>query len=359
MNLYDIAHLRLVNQQITKPKFNTENEVVSWLGAVQAQDYNMSKWAVGVRLPDSTEKTVESAIESGEIIRTHVLRPTWHLVSSADVHWMLELSAPQIKSLSASRDKELGLTETVFTRSNSIIEKALRDNQHLTREEMVKLLATAGFTNDNNRVSHLLMRAEIEGIIGSGSTKAGKQTYALLHERVPKTKSLKRDEAAAELARRYFTSHGPATLPDFVWWSGLPVKACRQAVEDIKTSFVSETIGGQTLWFAPLVAKPKVARDRLFLLAAYDEFIISYKNRTASLPFENHIRAVLINGIFRPVVVQNGQVIGIWKRTVKNDKVILETEYFGSHDNSTTDKITSAFASYAHFIGKKPEIINS
>lgn len=359
MNFNDIAQLRLANQQITKPKFKKVFDVVSWLGVVQAQDYNMSKWAVGVRLPGSTDKTVESAISSGEIIRTHVLRPTWHLVSAADIHWMLELSAPQIKSLARSRDKELGLTETAFTRSNSIIEKALHDNQHLTREEMVKLLTLSGFGNDNNRVSHLLMRAEIEGIIASGKIKNGKQTYALLHDRIPKTRTMKRDEAAAKLARRYFTSHGPATLKDFIWWSGLPVKDCRQAIEDIKSDFVSETVGEQTLWFTPSATKTKPEKNHFVLLPAFDEFIISYKNRTASLPFENHIRAVLINGIFRPVIVQNGQVIGIWKRTIKNDKVFLETEYFGSPDDSSKDKITAAFASYAHFIDKTPEIIKS
>jgi hypothetical protein len=359
MNLNEIAILRLVNQQIVTPAFKTVNEVVGWLGAVQAQDYAMSKWAVGVRLPGSTDKTIESALNRGEIIRTHVLRPTWHLVSAADIYWMLELSAPQIKSMARSRDTELGLTEATFSRSNSIIEKALRDGQHLTREEMVKLLAASGFENDNNRVSHLLMRAEIEGIIASGSIKNGKQTYALLPDRIPKTKTLKRDEAAAKLARRYFTSHGPATLKDFVWWSGLPVKECRQAIEDLKTGFVSETFGDETFWFASSVIAPKIEKNHVVVLPAFDEFIISYKSRTASLPFENHIRAVLINGIFRPVIVHNGKVIGIWKRTVKNDKVFLETEYFGSPDELIKDKITAAFASYAHFIGKKPEIITS
>lgn len=353
INLNEIALLRLANQQIASPSFNSAAEITRWLGAVQAQDFPMSKWALGVRLPGSTDKTVESAIDRGEIIRTHVLRPTWHLVSSADIHWMLELSAPQIKSLSRSRDKELGLDETAFTRSNAIIEKVLRDNQHLTREELVKLLALSGFGNDNNRVSHLLMRAEIEGIIGSGNTKAGKQTYAILHERVPKTKTLKRYEAAAELARRYFTSHGPATLKDFVWWSGLPVKECRQAIEDIKTNFVSETSGDETYWMAPSVIIPQVEKDLVLLLPAFDEFIISYKKRTASLPFENHIRAVLINGIFRPVIVQNGKVIGIWKRTLKNEKVIIETEYFGSPDKTIQKLVEKEFEKYVQFLGKK------
>jgi hypothetical protein len=353
MKLNEIALLRLVNQQIVSSAFNSVAEITCWMGAIQAQDYAMSKWALGVRLPGSTDKTLELAIDSGDIIRTHVLRPTWHLVSSADIHWMLELSAPQIKSLSKSRDKELGLDETVFTRSNSIIEKALLDNRHLTREELVKLLVAAGFSNDNNRMSHLLMRAEIEGIISSGSTKAGKQTYAILHERVPKTKMLKRDEAAAELARRYFTSHGPATLNDFVWWSGLPVKECRQAIEDIKSGFAGETFDNETYWLSPETVAAEIEKNSIFLLPAFDEYLISYKNRTASLPFENHIRAVFINGVFRPVIVQNGQVIGIWKRTIKNDKVILETEYFGSPDKTIRKLVEKEFEKYVQFLEKR------
>ena len=356
MNLNEIALLRLLNQQITVPALKTAGEVVSWMGAVQAQDYNMSEWAVGVRLPGSTVNTIKSAINSGEIIRTHVLRPTWHLVSAADIYWMLELSAPQIKSLSRSRDKELGLTELAFSRSNSIIEKALRDNKHLTRDELVKLLVAGGFINDNNRVSHLLMRAEIDGIIASGSIKAGKQTYALLADWIPKTKILNRGEAIAELARRYFTSHGPATLQDFNWWSGLPVKDCRQAVEDLKNSFDSAKIGDDTYFFAPVNSVPKIEKKHIVLLPAYDEFIISYKNRTASLPFENHVKAVSNNGFFRPVIVHNGKAIGIWKRTVKNEKVFLTAEFFGIATASVKKQIAANFVSYASFIGKSPEI---
>lgn len=353
MNLNEIALLRLVNQQLAISKLKTPKEVVDWMGAIQAQDYSMSKWAVGARLPGSTDKSVESAINSGEIIRTHALRPTWHLVASEDVGWILELSAPQIKTAMRARDRELGLTETVFNTSNNIIEKALCSGNHLTREALVALLAEQGFENENNRVSHLLMRAEIEGIICSGRIKSGKQTYALLAERVPKTRELKRDEAAAELARRYFTSHGPATLTDFVWWSGLPVKECRQAIEEIKTSFVAETFDNETYWLSSETVIPGIQKDKIFLLPAYDEFIISYKNRTPSLTFENHIKTVSNNGIFRPIIVQNGQVIGIWKRTIKNDKVILETEYFGSPGKTIQKQVEKEFEKYVQFLGKK------
>lgn len=356
MNLDEIALLRLKNQQITRPGFKTAAEVVRWLGAVQAQDYNMSEWAVGVRLPGSTANTIKTAINSGEIIRTHVLRPTWHLVSADDIYWMLKLSAPQIKSLSRSRDKELGLTETAFNRSNSVLEKALRNNRHLTREELLKILATAGFSNDDNRVSHILMRAEIEGIIANGTIIDGKQTYALLAERVSNIKTMQRNEAVLELGRRYFTSHGPATLHDFVWWSGLPVKDCRWAVEELKNSFNSAKIDEETYLFTSFEKNQEAEKNHVGTLPAFDEFIISYKNRTASLPYENQIKAVHINGVFRPVILYNGKVIGIWKRTVKKEKVFLSAELFGSVTASVKKRIEANFHSFAHFIGKSPEI---
>lgn len=353
MNLNEIALLRLTNQQISFSGLKTVAELVYWLGAVQAQDFPAAKWAVGVRLPGSTDKTVETAIDSGEIIRTHVLRPTWHLVSAEDVYWMLELTAPQIKTAARSRDRELELTEEAFLHCNTLLEKWLRDGNYLPREELVKLLADAGFSNDNNRVSHILMRAEIDGIIGSGPTKAGKQTYALLAERVPFKKLLKREEAAAELARRYFTSHGPAALPDFAWWSGLPVKECRQAIEAIKTDFLVEIVDGETYLFHPEFPVPEAENEMIYLLPAYDEFIISYKNRAATLTYENHLKVVSNNGFFRPIIVHNGQVIGVWKRSIKKDKAILETDYFGSTGKTIQKQVEKEFKKYVQFLGKK------
>lgn len=353
MNLNEIALLRLASQQIFVSKQKTEKEVVRWMGAMQAQDFPASKWAVGARLPGSTEKKVEAAIDSGEIIRTHIMRPTWHLVSAEDVYWMLELSAPQIKTAAGSRDRELELTEKAFSHCTTLLEKWLRDNNFLPREELTKLLADAGFSNDNNRVSHILMRAEIDGIIGSGPTKNGKQTYALLAERVPVKKLMKREEAAVELARRYFTSHGPATMPDFAWWSGLPVKECRQAIEAIKQDFVAEVIDGATYFFHPEVKVSEAASEKIFLLPAFDEYLISYKNRTAMLTFENHLKAVSNNGIFWPVIIHNGQVIGSWKRTVKANQVTLETKYFGSPTKSIQKQVEKEFEKYVKFQAKR------
>jgi len=354
----DIPLLRLINQQILESKFTMAKEVVGWMGAMQAQDFNMAKWAVGSRFMNSTNKLVESAIDDGQIIRTHLLRPTWHFVSADDIHWMLDLTAPRIKASMRSRDKELGLTDEVIRKSNSILENALEGGMHLSREELVAKLEESHIVNDNNRASHVLMRAELDGIICSGKIKNNKQTYTLLSERVPKTTTLNRDEALYLLALKYFTSHCPATLQDFVWWSGLSVVDAKKALEMVKSKFVSETINDQIYWFTSTINISKPNKDLVHLLPAFDEYLISYKDRTASLPLENHIKAVSNNGIFKPIIVINGKVVGIWKRTIKKDKIILETASFQSHNISIQRMIAEASTYYEKFMNKKIEIIS-
>jgi hypothetical protein len=323
------------------------------MGAMQAQDYAMAKWAIGVRLPGSADRTIKAALDAGEIIRTHVLRPTWHFVSADDIHWMLELTAPHIKAGLKSRHKELELDETIVRKSNAMIEKALRGGKHLTREELVAKLGKAKIPTDDNRAAHLMLRAELDGIVCSGATKGGKQTYALLEDRVPKTKPVPKEEALARLAHRYFASHGPATVQDFVWWSGLSVSAARRALEMAQGRLISETIHAQTLWFAE--GAFTTGTGSVYLLPAFDEFIISYKDRRAALPFENHAKAVSNNGIFRPVVVVNGQVMGTWKRTIKKATVRVETELFQPPGKITTSLIEKAAMHYGHFVGKQVE----
>jgi len=356
MNLADIAKIRLSSQQIAETKFKAVKAIVAWMGAMQAQDYAMVKWAIGVRLPNATDRVIETAINDGEIIRTHLLRPTWHFVSAADIYWMLELTAPQIKASLKSRHKELALSETIFARSNTIIEKALRGGKHLTREELIAELGKAKIATDENRASHLLLRAELDGIACSGATEGGKPTYALLAARVPKTKPLTREEALAKLAKKYFTSHGPATLQDFVWWSGLSVGEAKHALEMTRSDFVSETIASQTYWLTHFFSLPKIDKESVYLLPAFDEFIISYKDRSASLPSENHNKTISNNGIFRPVIVVNGQATGIWKRTVKKDKVMVETEFFKQPNKTTKSLVEKAAIRFGDFLEKKTEL---
>jgi len=355
MNLTDLANIRLISQQIAATTANTAQEVVSWMGALQAQDYAMVKWAVGVRLANSTAPAVEAALDNGDILRTHVLRPTWHLVSATDIYWLLQLTAPQIKASLKTRHKELELSEAALLASYAVLEKALRDGNHLTREELMAELEQAKIVTDASRIYHLLMLAELDGVVCSGATKAGKQTYALLAERAPKPKPLTRDEALAGLAQKYFTSHGPATIQDFCWWSGLSVGQAKRGLDMVKANLIAETIDLQTYWLADFGAVAPTGPAVAYLLPAFDEFIISYRDRRAALPLENHSRAVFSNGIFRPVVVINGQVAGTWKRTVKKDKVLVETELFQPPDSVSTDLIEAAAAQFGRFLATKSE----
>jgi len=359
MNLKDIAALRLANQKIINTNLNSPKEIVSAMGAMQAQDYSMVKWAVGLRSKNLTDKSIESAISKGEIIRTHLLRPTWHLVSSEDIHWMLELTAPRIKSALKFRHKYLGFNESIIKKCKKIIEKTISENGHSTREELISVLEKAKISTKENRASHIFLIAELDGLICSGEIKNKKQTYALLKERVPKTNSLNKEESLGRLALKYFTSHCPATLQDFTWWSGMSAADSKSALEMIKTSLVSETIGKQTFWYTNTNGVTKFSNDSVHLLPAFDEYIIAYADRTAVIKLDHHKKAIMRNGMFMPSIVINGQAIGKWKRIIKNDEVKIETEFFRSISKSEKKLIQKQFEKLANFINKNLSILKN
>lgn len=352
----DISNLRLINQQIAGSDCNTPKEIVSRMGAMQAQDYNMAKWAIGCRLQGSTENMIESALDKGEIIRTHLLRPTWHFVASDDIYWLLDLTASQIRSAMKSNDKRLELDEAVFRKSNAILEKALEGGNHLTREELMNRLQSEKINTTENRLSHMLMHAEIDGILCSGTTKNNKQTYASLPERVPEKTSVTRDEALAKLARLYFKSRGPASLKDFTWWSGLTVGQARHALDMVKSEFVSETFLNENYWFSAPSRDKNRTKSAVFFLPAFDEFLISYRDRTSALQSESFRKAVSSNGIFRPVLVVNGKVEGIWKRTINKAGVLVETGFFEKSFSINPDVLQKAISAYEYFIGKETNL---
>ncbi len=356
MNFTDISNFRLINQQIADSKFNKIKDIVGWMGALQAQDYTMVKWAIGSRLPGTCDAEIETAVKKADIIRTHILRPTWHFVSADDIYWMLELSSPQINSVTKTRDKDLGITESILKKSNLLFEKLLSGGKELTRKEIVEEFKRANIETENNRFYHLQMHAEIDGILFSRNSSYNNQTFSLLREIVPQTKTYTRDEALAKLATRYFTSHGPATVHDFSWWSGLSIGQSKRALDSISSDFISEEIENQTYWFSHSYA-PTHKKDTLFFLPAFDEFIISYKNRTASIPIEYQNKVFSSNGLFRPVIVVNGQVVGIWKRTIKKDTVFLETEFFQPKNNLILKKINNAAKPFGDFLHKQIEMI--
>ncbi len=328
MKLSDIARLRLVSQHLIRQEIKKPGQLVAWMGAMQAQDADMAKWAVGVRLPGTTVKVIETALDKGEVLRTHVLRPTWHLVSPRDIHWMLELSAPQIRAGIQARHRQLGLTPTAIAKSLGVIERTLAEDRPALRSELVTALRKSGFRTDNNRMAHLLMLAELEKIICSGPSRGGKQTYALLGLRGPKPRHFTRAEALATLATRYFSSHGPATMKDFAWWSGLRAEDVRAALEVVRTTFRSAVVDSQTYWYPEELTDHGTDARTVHLLPAYDEFTISYADRSASIVYHHRSKAMSSNGVFRPLVIVDGEVVGIWGRSRTKKGVNAEVSLF-------------------------------
>lgn len=357
MNQQDIVNTRLASQQIWETKFSTANEIVNWMGALQAQDFNMAKWAIGLRLKNATEKNIHAAIDSAEILRTHLLRPTWHFVSANDIYWMIELSAPRILSSMKGRNIQLELSKKIFKKANKIIEKALSGNKNLMRKELIHELNKAKIETDNNRASHILLNAELEGIICSGKMKNTQTTYALLNERVEKPARLQKEEALYKLATKYFQSHFPATLADFCWWSGLSFKDAKDALESIKNNFLSEKIDGQEYWFPVSFSGSKKIKEPVFLLPAFDEFLISYKDRSAAIVREHQTKAFSNNGIFWPTIIIDGKVEGLWKREIKKDTVLIDTVFFDKKSYRNEELINQSAEKFATFLNKKHEVV--
>nr|WP_155104257.1 winged helix DNA-binding domain-containing protein [Flavobacterium sp. LC2016-01] len=343
----------MVAQKLYKTNSCTPQEVVRHFGAMQAQDYAMAKWAVGSRC-DASEKEIEEAVNSAKIIRTHILRPTWHFVSSEDIYWMLDLSAPQVKRFTASAAKKFGYDAKKLDQTNSKIEKLLAGNNHLTRDEIMQELNIKKTSVADFLSAALMMNAELDGLVCNGKMKGKQITYALLEERVarPKTK-LTKEEGLAKLAKRYFESHGPATITDFSWWSGFPPTICSKIINAIKLQLNSIEIDGQIYWFGTDCSFENDFRESVHFLPAFDKILISYKTREASMQPEHQSKAFTNNGIFKPIILENGKVIGIWKRTVKKDHVKVETHFFNAIENSKKEILFDEIKAFEKYLGTK------
>jgi hypothetical protein len=308
-----IAERRLLNQCIDRARHRKPADVVEWLGAVQAQEYEPAKWALGLRMANATDAQIERAFDQGRILRTHVMRPTWHFVTPGDIRWMLELTAPSVHRRMAVYDRQLGLDAAIKRRGTAVIERALRDGQHLTRVELAERLKDAGLGFTSTRLAHLAMYAELEGVICSGPRRGKKFTYALIAERAPEARRLTRDEALAELARRFFRSHGPATIRDFVWWSGLATADARRGLETIGAE--RSDVDGHVYWTVGAAAKAPASVTIAHLLPIYDEFVVSYRDRAAVPHGPSMIPSSTGGGYvtFQHALVVAGQIAGTWR----------------------------------------------
>ena len=351
MTSSQIAYLRLYNQQLSSPRFKNPVDVVEWFGAVQAQDYYGAKWSVGQRMEGANDDLIEKAFAAGKILRTHIVRPTWHFVTPADIRWLLRLTAPRIRAIHGHYYRKLGLTEAIFRRSNKALARALRGNRYLTRDVLRKAVQRAGVVSDGLRFIHLLARAELDEVICSGP-RVGKQfTYALLDERASGGKDLTRDESLAEVARRYFKSRGPAMLQDFVWWSGLTVADAKAGLEMVKRQLAEEVIDGKTYWLASSSPTAKNPARLAHLLPAYDEYLLAYKDRSAMIDPLHVRRGSLGNAVFSQPIVIGGQVIGNWKRALQKDTMIITLNPLIPLSNVKTKAVARAAQRYGEFVG--------
>lgn len=317
-----IAERRLERQRVTRAGVRRPADVVGWFGAIQAQEYEAAKWAIGLRMQDGAADTeVERAYDQGRILRTHVMRPTWHFVTPADIRWLLELTAPRVRRVMSPYDRRLELDARTLARGIGVIERALHDAGHLTRTELGDCLQRDGLSLAGQRLAHLVMHAELGGIVCSGPRRGRQFTYALLAERAPNAERLSRDEALATLSRRFFQSHGPATARDFVWWSGLTMADAKRALDMIEAT--REEVAGRTYWTIGRAPRG-AARDRpVQLLPIYDEYLVAYRDRDA-VPHGPPVIAPGSRGpvTFRHALVIAGQLAGTW-RTSRDSRGLL------------------------------------
>jgi hypothetical protein len=304
---------RLHNQYIARPARLTPADLVAWLGAVQAQEFQPARWGLAQRLRGTAlAQAIDGALEAGEILRTHVLRPTWHFVARDDLGWMLQLTGPRLQRQAAAYYRNHGLEPAELTRAAAVFERAVAGGRHLTRAELGDLVAQRGRRHTSMQLGFLTFYAELEGIICSGPHRGRHATYALIAERAPKPRRLERDEALAELTRRYFASHGPATVRDFVWWSGLPTSDAKRGLDMIRAR--REDVDGLTYWTAGQV-RIGAERSPVHLLPIYDEYLVSYRDRVAVPHRPGTVPADGASVTFQHAVVSSGHVVGTWRVT--------------------------------------------
>jgi hypothetical protein len=357
MNNAEITRLRLQNQRLSSTTFETADQVVSYLGAVQSQDYGGAKWALGQRMVESSDAALDKAFNDGSILRTHLMRPTWHFVAPEDIRWLLRLTAPRVHAVNAFIYRQTELDRPILKKSYKILEKALRGNQRLTRTELGAALAQGGIGAEGLRLGYIMMSAELDGLICSGARRGKQFTYALLEERVPFVEEISRDEALAELVRRYFSTRGPATLQDFTWWSGLTLLDARQGIQSVRSEFHHHEANGQTYWF-PESAQAAMSSPTVYLLPNYDEYFVGLKDRSAIGEVAGKANILKDNpSVMAHVIILDGQMVGGWKRILGKNQVVVALDPITNLTRPEKQAVAMAAERFGTFLGLPVEII--
>jgi hypothetical protein len=349
MTNLDILRRRFSNQHLSRPQFEVPADMVAWLGAVQSQDYPAAKWALGQRLKGATDASLDRAFNEGAILRTHVMRPTWHFVAPADIRWLLALTAPRVKKLLSHYSRQWGVDAPVLKRGFTAIFKVLQGGQQLTRTQINAVLRSAGIRLGNLSLGHIIMHAELDALICSGPRRGKQFTYMLLEERVPPAKPLHRDEALAELSRRYFTSHGPAQVQDFTWWSGLTAADTKKGLALLGSQLARETADGKEFWFVP--GDPAPMPRTTYLLPNYDEYTIAYRDRSHFYDASDFQSPIARDNVpFAHMIVARGRVVGTWKRTLGARAVRVVAKFLQPPAAAEQRALKTAVEQYGTFL---------
>ncbi len=359
MDEAEIARLRLANQHLARPDFTTPAAVADWFGAVQGQDFGAAQWALGLRLASGRLVDVERATAERSIARSWALRGTLHITAAQDLRWVVGLAAVASVPRYASYHRRLELDEDTFRRSHTAMEKALQGGSALTRTELANALEGAGIVTHDLRMTFLLYRAALEGLICFGAPRGKQPTFALLEEWLPPVAPKTHEEALAELAWRFFRSHGPATLKDFAWWSGLAAGEARAGLELVKERLVQDTAEGQKVWLSPEQTDMPPQPPRVLLLPVYDEYVVGYTERSAALDMREVLAQVGERGSLGPFLVIDGRVAGAWKRAFHKGQVEVTLAPFAPLAAPDQQAAESAAQRYADFVGLKLALIHS
>ena len=351
----DIPALRLHNQHIARPSRRTPEELVAHLGAVQAQEYPFAKWALGLRLGGNVvDQDIERALVEGTILRTHVLRPTWHFVTAQDIRWMLELTGPRVEVAIRSFRRHNELDQKLLKRAASVIERALADRTYLTRRELAQRLERERMVLTPSQLAGVAMYAELNGIICSGPRRGKLATYGLLSERAPTGRDLRGDEALAELTTRFFRSHGPASVRDFVWWSGLKASDARRGLDIITARHFEQD--GVTYWTTGRT-KSAAAAPGVHLLPIYDEYLVAYRDRIAVPHGPPTIGRGRTGVTFQHALVIQGHVAGTWRVEHQRQSTVLNVTPLRRLTPAERAGINKAAARYGRFLSSRDLVI--
>jgi hypothetical protein len=352
MTPIDVAYRRLHNQRLADNPLATPVDVVRWLGAVQAQDYGPAKWSLGERSAGAVDADVDRAMAEGAILRTHLLRPTWHFVLPADIRWMQALTAPRVHAQNAYYYRQTGLEDAgVREKVRRLIVGALRGGGHRTRGELAAVLAGEGIAAKGLGMAYILMDAELDCVICSGAPKGRQQTYALLDERVPDAPALPRDEALGELAVRYFASRGPATAKDLRFWSSLTLADIHRGIEAAGARLEQQMIDGLSFWSAPGEAPSDPPSPRVHLLQGLDEYFVGYGESRSFCDQAGTRPSLVDRAVYNGALILDSQLAGHWKRAVTKRAVTFTIALREEFDDARMQALRDAADRQGAFLG--------